>query len=76
MTQVATGATVFWLVGLHAWFTFEIFFRYHETNGEFYASIKRDGRPKQTIADFKGQTKFGTKLHDQMMFKLYIAWSP
>ena len=59
------------VVPMGEWFTFDIFFRYHETNGEFYASIKRDGRPKQTIADFKGQTKFGTKLHDQMMFKLY-----
>ena len=59
------------VVPMGEWFTFDIFFRYHETNGEFYASIKRDGRPKQTIADLKGQTKFGTKLHDQMMFKLY-----
>ena len=59
------------VVPMGEWFTFEIFFKYHETDGEFYASIKRDGQPKQTIADFKGQTKFGTKLHDQMMFKLY-----
>jgi hypothetical protein len=59
------------LVPIGEWFTFEIFFKYHETDGEFYASIKRDGQPKQAIADFKGRTKFGTKLHDQMMFKLY-----
>lgn len=59
------------IVPMGEWFTFEIFFKYHETDGEFYASIKRDGRPKQTIADFKGRTKYGTKLHDQMMFKLY-----
>ena len=59
------------VVPMGEWFTFDIFFKYHETNGEFYASIKRDGQPKQTIAAFKGQTKFGTKLHDQMMFKLY-----
>jgi hypothetical protein len=59
------------IVPMGEWFTFEIFFKYHETDGEFYASIKRDGQPKQTIADFKGRTKFGTKLHDQMIFKLY-----
>jgi hypothetical protein len=59
------------VVPMGEWFTFKIFFKYHETEGEFYASIKRDGQPQQTIADFKGQTKFGTKLHDQMMFKLY-----
>jgi hypothetical protein len=59
------------VVPMDEWFTFEIFFKYHKTDGEFYASIKRVEQPKQTIADFKGRTKFGTKLHDQMMFKLY-----
>jgi hypothetical protein len=59
------------IVPMGEWFTFEIFFKYHKIDGEFYASIRRDGQPKQTIADFKGRTKFGTKLHDQMMFKLY-----
>jgi hypothetical protein len=58
-------------VPIGQWFTMEIFFKYDETDGEFYAAIQRDGQAKQTIADFKGQTKFGTKLHDQMMFKLY-----
>lgn len=59
------------IVPMGEWFTFEIFFKYDKIDGEFYASIKRDGQPKQTIADFKGRTKYGTKLHDQMMFKLY-----
>jgi hypothetical protein len=58
-------------VPIGQWFTMEIFFKYHKIDGEFYASIRRDGQPKQTIADFIGRTKYGTKLHDQMMFKLY-----
>jgi len=53
------------------WFTMDIFFKYHESDGEFYAAIQKDGQERQTIADFKGPTKYGTKLHDQMMFKLY-----
>ena len=59
------------IVPIGEWFTFEIFYKYDKINGEFYASVKRDEQPKQTIADFKGRTKYGTKLHDQMIFKLY-----
>ncbi len=53
------------------WFTLDIFFKYHESQGRFFAAITREGRPRQTIADFKGATRKGTKLHDQMIFKMY-----
>ncbi len=53
------------------WFTMEIFFKYDETDGVFYVAIKRDGYPRQIVANFTGQTKHDQKLHDQMMFKLY-----
>jgi hypothetical protein len=58
-------------VPIDEWFTMEIFFKYDEIDGEFYVAIQRDGQPRQTIANYTGQTKYGTKLHDQMMFKLY-----
>ncbi len=35
------------------------------------AAAEPAGRPRQTIVDFKGATKKGTKLHDQMIFKMY-----
>jgi hypothetical protein len=53
------------------WFTFDVFFKYHETDGEFYVAITREGKPRQVVAHFKGRTKFDQKLHDQMVFKLY-----
>jgi hypothetical protein len=53
------------------WFTFEVFFKYHESDGEFYVAITEDGKPRQVVAHYEGQTKFDQKLHDQMVFKMY-----
>jgi hypothetical protein len=53
------------------WFTFEVFFRYSETDGEWYVAITRDRQPRQEIAHFVGRTKFDEKLHDQMIMKMY-----
>ena len=53
------------------WFTLDIFFKYHETQGEFYASITRQGKSRQKLGHYKGPTKFGYKLVDQQPFKLY-----
>jgi len=58
-------------VPIGEWFTMDIFFKYHESDGQFYAAIQRYGGERQVIANLTGQTKYGTKLHDQMMFKLY-----
>jgi hypothetical protein len=53
------------------WFTLEIFFNYHDTNGEFYVAATREGGQRQVTAHYKGKTKFDTKIRDQMMFKHY-----
>jgi hypothetical protein len=53
------------------WFTFEVFFKYHETEGEFHVAITTEENGRQTVSDFIGTTKFDTKLKDQMMFKMY-----
>jgi hypothetical protein len=53
------------------WFTFDVFFKHHDTNGEFYVAITTDDRGHQQVANYRGKTKNGNKLHDQMMFKLY-----
>jgi len=53
------------------WFTFEVFFKYHELNGEFYVAVTRENNPRQIVAHFIGQTQYGTKLRDQMVFKFY-----
>lgn len=53
------------------WFTFEVFFKYSSTDGEFYVSITRDGQPRQVIAHYLGQTQWDNKLHDQMIIKMY-----
>jgi hypothetical protein len=53
------------------WFTLDVYFKYHATNGRFYVAITRQGQPRQVIGDCIGQTKYGTKLHDQTLFKLY-----
>jgi len=49
------------------WFTFEVFFKYHETEGEWYVAV--DGTP---VADYQGQTRWnGEKFHDIQPFKNY-----
>ncbi len=53
------------------WFTLEIFFKYHETDGEFYAAIVDDDGNRQIIGRIQGQTQFGEKMRDQMIFKMY-----
>jgi len=53
------------------WFTLEVFFKYHETDGEFYVAIAKDGEPRQVVGHYVGKTKYGTKLRDQMVFKMY-----
>ncbi|MFC1647146.1 hypothetical protein ACFL1A_02550 [Patescibacteria group bacterium] len=53
------------------WFTFELFFKYSETGGEWYVAITRNGEQREVVAHFQGQTKYDQKLHDQMMFKMY-----
>ena len=53
------------------WFTLDVFFKYHKSQGEFYAAITRDGKPKQELGHYKGRTKFGSKIKDQQPLKLY-----
>ncbi len=53
------------------WFTMEIFFKYSETDGEWYVAITKEGQPRQEIAHLEGRTKYGAKLHDQTVFKMY-----
>jgi hypothetical protein len=53
------------------WFTLDVFFKYHETDGEFFVAITREGQARQTVANFVGQTQFGSKLHNQVVFKMY-----
>lgn len=53
------------------WFTLEIFFKYHPTEGEFYVGIVDDDGKRQIAARIQGQTQFGEKMRDQMIFKLY-----
>jgi hypothetical protein len=53
------------------WFTFEVFFKYSETDGEWYVAITKDGEQRQEIAHFLGRTKYDDKLHDQMIMKMY-----
>jgi hypothetical protein len=52
------------------WFTLESYFKYHETEGEFYISIT-DGTARKQVVRFKVKTKNGSKMHDQMLFKSY-----
>ena len=58
------------------WFTLEVFFKYHETDGEFFVAVTREGKARETVGHFVGKTKYGTKLRDQMIFKMYhsAAW--
>lgn len=53
------------------WFTLDVYFKYHESDGEFYASIKTQNEPRKLLGHLKGKTKFGTKLRDQMVLKMY-----
>ena len=58
------------------WFTLEVFFKYHETDGEFFVAVTREGKARETVGHFVGKTKYGVKLRDQMIFKMYhsAAW--
>jgi hypothetical protein len=53
------------------WFTFDVFFKYAATDGEFFVAYQEDGKPRQIVGHFKGQTKYDQKLHDQSILKLY-----
>jgi hypothetical protein len=52
------------------WFTLEVYFKYHETEGEFYVAIV-DGDQRNEVVRYQGRTQNGAKLHDQMIFKSY-----
>lgn len=79
--QRPEGGTILWQnsdqfnipVPFGTWFTLDIFLKYHETDGEFFAAIQPISGQRQILGDYKGQTKFDTKLHDLMPFKLYHA---
>lgn len=75
-----TACKVFWdnrgvgqsiAVPFDEWFTLDVFFKYSETDGEWYVAITRDGQKRQEIAHYVGRTKYGEKLHDQMIMKMY-----
>ena len=53
------------------WFTFDVFFKYHETDGEWFVAVTREGQERETVAHFTGKTKNNEKLHDQTLFKMY-----
>jgi hypothetical protein len=53
------------------WFTFDVFFKYHDTDGAFYVAITTDGQGRQVVADYRGKTKYGNKMFNQTVFKLY-----
>jgi hypothetical protein len=53
------------------WFTFEVFFKYHETAGEFFVAIATEDRGRQVVAEYKGQTKYDRILFDVEPFKQY-----
>ncbi len=53
------------------WFTVDVFFKYHETDGRFFVAITPGDGRRRIVGDFVGKTKYGTKLHDQMVFKMY-----
>lgn len=52
------------------WFTIDVFFKYHKTDGEFYVAVT-DSMKQKEIGRFQGRTQNGKKLHDQMLFKMY-----
>jgi hypothetical protein len=52
------------------WFTMEVFFRYHETDGEFMVAIVDNGE-REIVARIQDQTKFGEKLNNATLFKHY-----
>jgi len=58
-------------VPIGKWFTFEVFFKYDTTDGEFYVAYQEDGKPRQIVGHFIGQTKYDQKVHDQTLLKLY-----
>jgi len=53
------------------WFTFDVFFKYHDTDGAFYVAITTDDLGHQQVANYRGKTKYGNKLFNQSVFKLY-----
>lgn len=81
MQQRPEGGTVTWEnsdrwdVGLPfgEWFTLDVFFKYHPTDGRFFVAITPDGQGRQTVGDYVGQTQWGTKCKDQMVFKMYTS---
>jgi hypothetical protein len=53
------------------WFTLDVFFKYHETNGEFYVAVTREGKQREVTAHLKGRTKYDTKIRNNIPFKHY-----
>ena len=58
---------------LGEWFTFDVFFEYHPTDGELFVAITREGQQRQLVAHYSGQTQWGTKCKDQMVLKMYTS---
>lgn len=79
MQQRPAGGTVIWentaqqhiAVPFGQWFTMEILFKYHQTDGEFYVALVTTSGGRQLLGRLRGQTQFDTKLRDQMIFKMY-----
>jgi hypothetical protein len=40
------------------WFTLEVFFKYHQTDGEFFVAIATEEKGRQVVAHYEGQTKY------------------
>lgn len=70
LTADPTWCDVNHAVPFGEWFTFDVFLKYHETNGEFYVAYQRDGEERKTVGHFLGQTKHDKKIHSAS-WKLY-----
>lgn len=58
-------------VPIGEWFTFEVFFKYHETDGEFFVAVTRDNGLRQVAGHLKGRTKYDILLNNTTPFKFY-----
>jgi hypothetical protein len=53
------------------WFWFDVYFKYHATNGVFHVTIQRSGQTRQTVALYQGKTKYGKAFTNVHWIKCY-----